>query len=385
MKVAILADGVKPFVLGGMQKHTSLLIKYLLELGEEVILYHGVPNYSNIPDDVEIFNELDIDQLFLAKFSSYCVKWPSMFNFPGHYIIESHLFSNRLLELFKLNSNTPDVILAKGFSALAFFEYSSNLKIPIISHLHGYEMYQHDINLKGYFVNRLLRIMSTPILKKSDFLISYGGGITRLLLKLGIDENRIIENASGVDENWVRRVGFVTDDIVKIVYLGRFERRKGIQEINDAIALPIENAEFHFIGPIPKEHRIEDRKDITYYGTVTHKEELLSILDKMDVLLCPSYSEGLPNVIMEGMSRGLAIISTNVGAVEVLVGVDNGWIIEVGKSNEIRKIIQHVTKLNTEKLNSKKKMSIEKISHRLWPNPAIQLISIIKERVLIDV
>jgi len=384
MKVAILADGVKPFVLGGMQKHTSLLIKYLLESGEEVILYHGVPNYSNIPDDVEIFNELDIDQLFLAKFSSYCVKWPSMPKFPGHYIIESYLFSNRLFELFKLNSNTPDVILAKGFTALAFFKYSSNLKIPIISHLHGYEMYQHDINLKGYFVNRLLRILSAPILKKSDFLISYGGGITRLLLKLGIHENRIIENASGVDETWIRIEEVATSDVVKIVYLGRFERRKGIQEINEAIAQPIENIEFHFIGPIPETHRIEGRKDITYYGTVTNKLKLLSILDKMDVLLCPSYSEGLPNVIMEGMSRGLAIISTNVGAVEILLGEDNGWIVEVGKSNELRHVIKKIAKLDNEQLIAKKRMSIKKISKRLWPNPATQLISIIKERVLIN-
>ena len=34
----------------------------------------------------------------------------------------------------------------------------------------------------------------------------------------------------------------------------------------------------------------------------------------MDVLICPSYSEGMPNVIIEAAARGLAIIATNVGA-----------------------------------------------------------------------
>ena len=43
--------------------------------------------------------------------------------------------------------------------------------------------------------------------------------------------------------------------------------------------------------------------------------------------MCPSYSEGMPNVIMEAMSRGLAIIATDVGAVSKLVDEENGWLI----------------------------------------------------------
>ncbi|MBK7816242.1 MAG: glycosyltransferase [Sphingobacteriaceae bacterium] len=36
-----------------------------------------------------------------------------------------------------------------------------------------------------------------------------------------------------------------------------------------------------------------------------------------DVLICPSFSEGFPNVILEAMSNGLAVAATNVGAVEL--------------------------------------------------------------------
>ena len=51
-------------------------------------------------------------------------------------------------------------------------------------------------------------------------------------------------------------------------------------------------------------------------------------MDNCDILICPSYSEGMPNVILEGMSRGLAIITTDVGANELLVSNENGKLIK---------------------------------------------------------
>ena len=51
--------------------------------------------------------------------------------------------------------------------------------------------------------------------------------------------------------------------------------------------------------------------------------------DSCDILLCPSYSEGMPNVILEAMSRGLAIIATNVGAIRLLVSEDNGVLLQM--------------------------------------------------------
>ena len=57
--------------------------------------------------------------------------------------------------------------------------------------------------------------------------------------------------------------------------------------------------------------------------------------DSCDILICPSYSEGMPNVILEAMSRGLAIIATNVGAIRLLVSEDNGVLLQECKPNLI--------------------------------------------------
>jgi len=40
MKIALLTDGVWPVVVGGMQKHTYYLSKYLMRQGVEIDLYY---------------------------------------------------------------------------------------------------------------------------------------------------------------------------------------------------------------------------------------------------------------------------------------------------------------------------------------------------------
>ena len=65
-----------------------------------------------------------------------------------------------------------------------------------------------------------------------------------------------------------------------------------------------------------------------------------AIMDQSDVLIVPSHSEGMPNVILEGMSRGLAVIATNVGAVRALVNSNNGYLIESLNENQLRSAIE---------------------------------------------
>lgn len=382
MKVLILTDGVFPFVLGGMQRHSSFLVKYLLEQNIEVMLLHVVFDASNIPESSEVLSSLGANEECYDNFHSKCLLWPKGSSFPGHYLKESITYSNLLYSEFKTSSFKPDAIIAKGFCAFSFVNRQEFKNTPIFSNIHGYEMYQHDINFKGFLRNRMLRMLSNRIISKSDYVISYGGGITRLLERIGVQQERIIENPSGIEKHWLRQRKIVSNGVVNILYLGRYERRKGIEEINKAIKEPILGLNFYFIGPIPENSKILDRSDIHYLGIIMDGKLIKEHLDNMDVLLCPSYSEGMPNVIMEAMSRGLAIITTNVGAIELLVDDQNGWIIKVGSSEAIQQTLIKVAQLNSELLLEKRMNSIKKINSFVWPNPAKQLIAKIEEKLL---
>ena len=125
------------------------------------------------------------------------------------------------------------------------------------------------------------------------------------------------------------------------MFIGRYELRKGIDDLNKVISsLQIsENVFFDFIGEIPMSKRIK-RPDVTYHGMIKEAALIKEIMDHSDVLLVPSHSEGMPNVILEGMSRGLAVIATNVGAVRALVNNENGYLIEALSEGQLRSAIE---------------------------------------------
>ena len=83
----------------------------------------------------------------------------------------------------------------------------------------------------------------------------------------------------------------------------------------------------------------------------------------MDVLICPSYSEGMPNAILESMARGLAIITTDVGANPLLVDDEVGWLIDVNNLKlELINSIYAVLNKNNFELLKMKKNSIDRVN-----------------------
>jgi glycosyltransferase involved in cell wall biosynthesis len=69
----------------------------------------------------------------------------------------------------------------------------------------------------------------------------------------------------------------------------------------------------------------------------------------------------MPTVILEAMSRGLAIICTDVGANRVMVNEENGWLIDHVSISEISQRLQNVLDLDQRKLNQMGSTSLEKV------------------------
>ena len=89
------------------------------------------------------------------------------------------------------------------------------------------------------------------------------------------------------------------------------------------------------VGPIPTKEIPKDSR-VNVIGRVDSASSLRNIYDEHDVLVCPSVSEGMPNVILEAMARGLAVICTDVGASSILVDASNGWLIEPRNKSALR-------------------------------------------------
>ena len=279
-----------------------------------------------------------------------------------------------------------DFIYSKGFTPWALLKYDNKNKIKVGINFHGYEMFQFAPNFKIKFQHLILRPFVRMINKRADFVFSYGSIITDIICNIGVERNSILEISSAIDSNWVTEKSLTLNQPLKFLFVGRYERRKGIQEINNTIiqlAKNFSSLEFHFIGSIPQDKKISCKKfKIIYHGLITKEETKQQLYDNCDVLLCPSYSEGMPNVILEAMSRGLAVIATDVGAIRLLVSSENGILIRNCNSKLIQEAIIKINSMNKDLILKMKYSSVSKIKKSfLWDDVIKKMVNEIQKKI----
>lgn len=372
MKIALFTDGIFPFVLGGMQKHSYYLAKYLAQNKVEILVYHFVPSGNNTKTLNKYFSDEELKQIKFIE-----VDFPTA-KFKGSYVWNSNQYSKNIYEVFKKERNV-DFVYAQGFTGWKLAK--TNNHPPIGTNLHGLEMFQKAANFKENLEKLWLKIPALKVLKNSDYAFSLGGKLTNILENIYQDKTKILETPIGISENFINPDKSENNTKRRFLFIGRYERRKGIEELNKVL-LKIEKEhdfEFHFVGPIPEEKQIESSK-IIYHGLVKEEQKIINLMQKTDVLVCPSFSEGMPTVILEAMANACATIASNVGAVSCLVDSKTGWLIEAGHLDDLEKSLVDSIKINSEGLKEKKKNAQTLIKNKYTWNKIAKLnLEIIKK------
>ena len=364
-KIAILTDGIYPYVLGGMQRHSYYLCKYLARKGIKIDLYHTDSQHQYDIEQLEFFSDDE-----KAHINSIVLDFPKEDRLPGHYLRNSRKYAQSVYENFLKFSSDSDFVYIKGFSGWEYlYQKKNGAKLPPAGiNFHGYEMFQIQANLKGELQKYMLRPAIRFNVSAADVIFSYGGKITEIIKSIGTSENKIIEIPTGIEESWISQDSLSVTGKRKFVFLGRNERRKGIEELNKILQPLCSDFDFlfDFIGPIPLSKQIQ-QEQIRYQGTITDQHQLKNALSKADILVCPSYSEGMPNVITEAMARGCGIIATDVGAISAMVGIQNGWLIPPKDPVSLKNAIISAIEINDDELLKMKRNSMNIIKEKfLW-------------------
>jgi glycosyltransferase involved in cell wall biosynthesis len=75
-------------------------------------------------------------------------------------------------------------------------------------------------------------------------------------------------------------------------------------------------------------HNLHNKVKMTA-GWLDHDTELPGYLNKLKLLVLPSYTEGLPNITLEGMACGTPVLATPVGAIpDIIKDGETGFIME---------------------------------------------------------
>lgn len=244
----------------------------------------------------------------------------------NHKVDIVHIHTSREWLFFK------DMLLAKHLKK------KFNVKVVVTIHVGASSTVFNRI---GMFRNKLLKIMNKDV-SKNIFLSK---AIQNEFISLGLDEKKtsVLYNYHNMttlrEEDRLKRVADL-----HLLFVGALHREKGILELLQAV----DNCKHKSIHldvcglktDISIEKNIDKYKNsigekITFHGYVNGSKKT-ALFKRADILILPSYHEGMPLVVLEALSQGCAVISTKVGSTpEILIDSRNVVWIEVGSSENI--------------------------------------------------
>ena len=145
------------------------------------------------------------------------------------------------------------------------------------------------------------------------------------------------------------------------LFVGSIDSRKGIFDVL-AVLEELENPyRIHVCGGFGNQdneaqfakYREKLGEKLVFHGFVKGQEKR-EIFRSCDVLLLPSYGEGLPVVILEAFSAGCGVVTTTVGAIPEIVHENNGVLIQPGNRAALKTALQDYITMDKETLRAQK-------------------------------
>jgi glycosyltransferase involved in cell wall biosynthesis len=208
--------------------------------------------------------------------------------------------------------------------------------VPVVLHLHAAAL----IELYAGASRWMRKLIRLPFRASTSIIVL--GKLWRdwLVNDLAIDTAKIDVLYNGVPvEPTPRRFSTAKEGPREILFLGLLTERKGISDFLHALAMmPAQAPEWRAIiagngdleGYQAKAKELGLGERTTFTGWVNQKG-VRDLLARVDMMVLPSYHEGLPLVILEALGAGAPVICTPVGAIpEVLEHERDVILIEPG-------------------------------------------------------
>lgn len=148
---------------------------------------------------------------------------------------------------------------------------------------------------------------------------------------------------------------------VELLFVGSIDDRKGIFDALAVLEEVTEPYTLHVCGGFGNaeneaqfrtyQEKLGDK--LKFHGFVKGDEKR-QLFQKADVLLLPSYGEGLPVVILEAFSAGCGVVTTTVGAIPEIVSEDNGVVIAPGDREALKAALQKYVSMDKGALRTQK-------------------------------
>lgn len=214
-------------------------------------------------------------------------------------------------------------------------------KKKVIVHLHG-----ADFKEFFYDSNNIVKGMIKYLFKKSDRVIVLGKSWDEYIKSIDKSIKTIIL-ANSVE--YPKEIVINNRTEINVLFLSVLIKRKGIFDLVKAIEILINNGKINGIdlkiiiaGTGKEEEEMKSiiknldlEKYFLFMGWVDN-EKKIELIKNSQILILPSYNEGLPMAILEAMSYGMPIITTDVGSIkDAVIDGHNGFMTQPGDINKL--------------------------------------------------
>lgn len=199
---------------------------------------------------------------------------------------------------------------------------------------------------QGDVLAKVTGILSKVNLGLSNRIIAYSEHI--------VDERGLRKHRDKIEIGYEHFIDFDKFKVEKAIgerekvvgYIGALSEAKGIYNLMKAIPQVLsEDGEVKFLiagsGILSAFAKafVQTISRVEFLGWIPH-DELSQYLNRLKLLVLPSYTEGLPNIVLEAMACGTPVLATPVGAVpDVVVDGETGFIM---RSNLPESIIRNI-------------------------------------------
>jgi glycosyltransferase involved in cell wall biosynthesis len=299
------------------------------------INYSGIQILINVPDlnrhggVSTLFRILKMEEKYanISLFTIYC-KLPTLFRIPIKYI--EFIYKLNKTDVVHINPS----LTKKSFFRDALFAWLTRLfSKKLIVYWHGWEV-AFESKIKK---NRFLGVIAKQTFLKADASIVLGEFFQKRLEDLGCRNMVYIETNTADNKNIQAQNSrsIHSDQIINLLFLSRLEIEKGLYIAIETLNLLNKQSKRYKLliaGSGSEEANVKQlsliNHNIEYKGYVADLDKH-NLLESSNIIFLPSFSEGLPLSLLEGMIYGLPIISRPIGGIpDIIINGENGYLIE---------------------------------------------------------
>lgn len=303
----------------------------LMKTKDKPIIYIIGPSFKTqggISSVLSIYNINFKDSLNMRFISSYSgdlrIKDLLFFSLALIQVFFICIFKKQVI--FHIHSSTYGSYLRKSIIAWICLKFGKK----VIFHIHGadFDSFLEDarVSLRKKIIKLLNAVDELVVLSDSwyRFFSAY----------VSSEKVRVIFNPSATYSNtYIKRA----NKKVKVLFMGRIGQRKGAYDLINAVTkIRFLNFTLDLVGDGEgnKLRNIVNNENlnnlVNIHDWVPH-DKVGKLYDEADILVLPSYAEGMPMSILEAVGKGLPVIATNVGGIpEVVIDGRNGFVISPG-------------------------------------------------------